>query len=179
MKKKRIYSQKPVEAVHLSTERISKFMISISNLTSNKSGKPYIFSDLNLDFKEKQVSGNRRSSDIASGNDLVVDYDGEAIKNSIRNILSQKRYLVDLNVNLKQYIGDTISKPRGEMLGEDIRIALSTYEPRVRVDKIFVNANIDQSTYFITIILTMLNLNQLLRIDSAFDKSGNFSILNN
>jgi len=48
-------------------------MLTISNLTSIKKGTGYVFTDLNLDFQEKQVSGNRRNSDIVSGNDIVVD----------------------------------------------------------------------------------------------------------
>ena len=154
-------------------------MINISNLTSNKSGKKYLFSDLNLDFEEKQVSGNRRNNDIVSGNDLVVDYDDNAIKNSIRNIISQKRYLVPLNVNLKRYIGNVISQTNGEMLGEDIRVALATFESRVKVEKIFVVTDIDLSTYRITMLLTILNLNSVIRLDATFDKLGNFNFENN
>lgn len=153
-------------------------MINISNLTSNKNNKPFLFSDLNLNFEEKKVSRNQRNSDIVSGNDLVVDYDVEAIKNSIRNCLFQKRYLVNLNVNLYSYIGKPINETNALLLGEDIQTALSNYEPRIKVNKIYVGLNIDQSAYYISMLVKILNLGVDERIDSIFQKDGNFNFIN-
>lgn len=154
-------------------------MINISNLTSNKSGKSYIFSDLNLQFKEKQASNNSRNNDIVSGNDLVVDYDAEAIKNSIRNLLFQKRYLTNFNVNLLSYIGQPISEMRGISLGEEIEVALKKYENRIKVEKIYVGADTDRSVYYISMIVKILNLDITERLDAVFDKNGTFHFINN
>lgn len=152
-------------------------MISISNLTSNKSGKKFIFSDLNLNFIEKQVSGNRRNSDIVPGNDLVIDYDEEAIKNSIKNILFQRRFLVDLDINLRKYIGSPASINLGESLGEDIKRAISIYETRVSCDKIVVFVNLDQNLYVITMFIKMLNLNKNIRLNANFTQDGSFDFV--
>jgi hypothetical protein len=154
-------------------------MINISNLTSFKSGRKFLFSDLNLEFQEKKVSGNNRNSDIVAGNDLVIDYDVAAIKNSIRNILTQKRYLVDMNVNLKQYIGSPASQINAEMLGEDIRYAIAIYEPRVKVEKIIVSVNEDQNVYLIYMLVRILNFNDIVRMDASFNKQGIFDFVNN
>jgi phage baseplate assembly protein W len=152
-------------------------MISISNLTSNKSGKKFIFSDLNLNFMEQQVSGNRRNSDIVPGNDLVIDYDEEAIKNSIKNILFQRRFLVDLDINLRKYIGSPASINLGESLGEDIKRAISIYETRVSCDKIVVFVNLDQNLYVITMFIKMLNLNKNIRLNANFTQDGSFDFV--
>jgi len=154
-------------------------MINISNLTSFKSGRKFLFSDLNLEFQEKKVSGNNRNDDIVAGNDLVIDYDVPAIKNSIRNILTQKRYLVDMNVNLKQYIGSPASKINAELLGEDIRSAIAVYEPRVRVEKIIVSVNEDQNVYLIYMLVRILNFNDIVRMDASFNRQGIFDFINN
>jgi phage baseplate assembly protein W len=115
-------------------------MINITNLTSKKSGREYVFSDLNMEFEEKQVSGNRRNTDIAPGIDLVIDYDKDSVRNSIRNLLYQKRYLTDFNINLKSYIGSGISKEKADSLGETIERGIALYEPRVKTEKILVGA---------------------------------------
>jgi phage baseplate assembly protein W len=154
-------------------------MINISNLTSYKSGKKFIFSDLNLDFSEKQVSGNDKNNDIVAGNDLIIDYDVAAIKNSIRNILTQKRYLIDMNVNLRRYIGSPASKINAEMLGEDIRSAIAVYEPRVKVEKIIMSVNEDQNVYLVYMLVRILNFNDIVRMDASFNRHGIFDFINN
>jgi phage baseplate assembly protein W len=153
-------------------------MLTISNLTSVKKATGHVFTDLNLDFQEKEVSGNRRNSDVVSGNDLVVDYDIEAIKNSIRNILFQKRYLSNMNINLKKYIGQTISEMRALSMGEEIEKAIYLYEPRIKVEKIYVGVNIDQSTYYISMVVRILNFNSVISLNASFDKTGIFHFIN-
>ena len=64
-------------------------MITISNFSSKKSDKPYVFSDLDLNFKEKKVSDNNRNNNIVAGNDLVILTDKESIKTNMKNILFQ------------------------------------------------------------------------------------------
>lgn len=153
-------------------------MLTISNLTSIKKATGYVFSDLNLEFKEKQVSANSRNSDVVSGNDLVIDFDVEAIKSSIRNILFQKRHLVNMGVNLKKYIGQPISEMRAISMGEEIEKAIYLYEPRIKTEKIFVGANIDQSTYYISMVVRILNFNNTISLNASFDKNGVFHFIN-
>jgi len=154
-------------------------VITISNLTSKSENKKYVFSDLNLNFEKQKTSGNKRNADVAFANDVVVDVDIDAIKNSIRNILFQKRHLVDLNINLKQYIGSNISQEQGLMLGEEIDKALFLYEPRVKVEKILVGANIDQALYYITLKIKILNFSEsVLSLNALLDSAGAFQFIN-
>ena len=155
-------------------------MINISNLTSKSSGKNYIFSDLDLNFQQKQISGNRKTNDVAPGIDVVVSLDVEAIKNSIRNILFQKRYLSDFDINLKSYIGENISQMRGQLLGEQIEKGIALYERRVKVEKIFIATNIEENTYHISMILRPVNFkNGTILLNSTLDRNGTFSFINN
>jgi phage baseplate assembly protein W len=155
-------------------------MITISNLSSKKSGKSYTYSDLDLNFEEKKVSSNTRNDNIVAGNDLVVSTDIEAIKNSIRNILFQKRHLVPtVGVNLKKYIGQPISEMRAQSIGDDIERGITLFEPRVKVEKILVRYNIDQSTYFIELRLKLVNFSESLTIlNAAFSQQGEFTFVN-
>ena len=155
-------------------------MITISNLSSKKSGKNYTYSDLDLNFEEKKVSSNIRNNNIVSGNDLVISTDIEAIKNSIRNILFQKRHLVPtVGVNLKKYIGQPISEMRAQSIGDDIERGITLFEPRVKVEKIVVRYNIDQMTYFIELRLKLVNfLESLTILSAAFNQQGEFTFVN-
>jgi phage baseplate assembly protein W len=155
-------------------------MINISNLTSKSSGRNYIFSDLDLNFQQKQISGNRKSNDVASGIDVVVSLDAEAVKNSIRNLLFQKRYLTNFNINLKSYIGQNISTLRGKLLGEQIEKGIALYEPRAKVEKIFVATNEDENSYYISMILRLVNFeNTVVLLNSTLDRNGTFTFINN
>jgi phage baseplate assembly protein W len=154
-------------------------MINITNLTNKTSGRNYVFSDLNMDFQERQVSGNRKNTDIAPGIDLVIDYDRDAVRNSIRNLLYQKRYLTEFNINLKSYIGSGISKTKAESLGETIERGIALYEPRVKTEKILVGASIDQGVYYISIIVSMVNFpDNIVVIKSTLDRNGSFTFIN-
>jgi phage baseplate assembly protein W len=155
-------------------------MINITNLSSKNSGRNYIFSDLNLQFLQRQVSGNRKNNDISPGIDVVIDYDRQAIENSIYNILFQKRYLTEMDVNLKTYIGQPISEFRAIAIGETIERALFLYETRVTLEKLYISPNIDQSTYFITMIVRFVNFdNSSVKLNASLTQNGTFTFINN
>ena len=153
-------------------------MINITNLSSTKNGKGFIFSDLNLNFEEKKVSGNFRNGDVAPGNDLVIDYDVDAIKNSIRNLLFQKRYLTNVSANLKMFIGQPMSEMNAIALGENIERAITLFEPRVKIEKIYVIPNIERFTYYIYMAVRILNLNVVTTLNASFDRNGAFEFVN-
>jgi phage baseplate assembly protein W len=154
-------------------------MINITNLSSKNSGRNYIFSDLNLQFLQKQVSGNKKNNDVSPGIDIVVDYDREAIENSIYNILFQKRYLTEMDVNLKAYIGQPISEFRAIAIGETIERALFLYENRVSLEKLYIYPNTDQSTYFISMIVRFINFNNSsVKLNASLTQNGAFTFIN-
>jgi phage baseplate assembly protein W len=155
-------------------------MISISNLNNKKPGKSYIFSDLNLNFEEKRISGNVKNSDIAQGIDLVIDTDLNAIKNSITNLLFQRRFLSNLNINLNKHIGEPISEMRGIAIGDDIQKAIFLFEPRAKVQKIYIGTNTDQNLYYISINLIIVNFSQnVVTLNATFNNNGSFDFINN
>jgi phage baseplate assembly protein W len=155
-------------------------MITISNLSGKKSGKSYTYSDLDLSFEEKRVSNNYRNNNIVSGSDLVIATDIDAIKNSIRNGIFQKRHLTpNATINLRKYVGQPIDEMRAIAIGEDIDRYIALYEPRVKVEKIRVRYNIDLMTYFIDMHLHLKNFSESLTILNAqFTSTGEFTYIN-
>lgn len=155
-------------------------MINISNLSSKNSGRNYVFADLNLQFLQRQVSGNRRNNDISTGIDLVIDYDRQAVENSIYNILFQKRYLTEMDVNLKKYIGEPISEFRAVAIGETIERALFLYEPRITLEKLYIVPNVEQSSYYISMIVKFVNFNNSsVNLNASLTQNGTFTFINN
>jgi len=155
-------------------------MITIKNLSSKKTDKKYIFSDLNLSLEEQKTSTNLRNSNIVSKNDLVIDTDLNAIKNSIKNILTQKRHLSpEKNIFLQKYLGTVVSETHANAIGEEIERVIYLYEPRVKIDKIQVYYNVDQMYYNIVLHLSLLNFDENIQIVQAFlDVNGNFDFIN-
>lgn len=155
-------------------------MITITNLSSKKNNKNYIFADLKLDLEEKKISNNIKNNDVVNGFDLSIDTDIEAIKNSIRNILTQTRYLTPgMNINLRKYIGSPVSEMGAIAIGEDIERAIFLFEQRIKVDKIIVRYNIEQMTYFIDLRIRLLNFSESVQIlNAALTINGEFSFIN-
>ena len=151
-------------------------MIIINNLSNKKNQNTYTFSDINLDFNLKQVSNNRKNSDVVIGNDIIVDVDEAAIRNSIENILTQKRYLTPtFSVNLVSFIGQPLSDLGATALGNAIDTAIKLYEPRVTLQKILVAPDYDNFLYQIVIIIVMPNLNNNpIVINTSFTNTGDF-----
>lgn len=155
-------------------------MINITNLVAKKSEKSYKFSDLNLNFEQKKVSTNSRSADVVNGNDVVIDTDIEAVKNSIKNILTQKRHLSpEKSVYLYKFIGQPINQMNAESIGEEIDRVISIYEPRIKIEKITVRYNIIQMTYFIDLRIKFQNFSETsTELNAYFNSNGNFDFIN-
>jgi phage baseplate assembly protein W len=132
--------------------------ITISNLSSKSDTKSYIFADIHLDLEESKRSTNSRNGDVVAGNDIIVDKDQEAIKNSIRNILLQRRFLnPSFGANIKSYIGQPLTEMGAYSLGNIIDRNLNLFEPRIKVEKILVAPDYDKFEYAIVIIYTFRN----------------------
>jgi phage baseplate assembly protein W len=103
-----------------------------------------------------------------------------AIKNSITNLLFQRRFLSNLNINLNKHIGEPISEMRGIAIGDDIQKAIFLFEPRAKVQKIYIGTNTDQNLYYISINLIIVNFSQnVVTLNATFNNNGSFDFINN
>jgi phage baseplate assembly protein W len=156
-------------------------MIVISNLSNKKTGKNYVYSDLLLDLTEQTVSVNKQNNKINKGNDIVLSTDENAIKNSVVNLIFQKRYLTpNLNIDIRRFIGQPITEGNSQILGNTILQGLILYEPRITVNKVLVGPVPDNYSYNISIIYTLNNFPKNIQsIDGILDSGrGVFTISN-
>jgi phage baseplate assembly protein W len=150
-------------------ERISK------NLETEN---PKIFRDLHLDFEKSGTYNNLLQTRVYT-NDIKVDYDESAIRNSIINLFSTRpgqRFLFPLyGMSLEQFLFEPITPENAETIGEAINRAVEQYEPRTVVKKCIVLPKPDDNEYDITLILDVPLFRATTSINTVLDiKSQSF-----
>jgi phage baseplate assembly protein W len=115
------------------------------------------YSDLHLDLVE-----DKSTSDTVL-RDIKADYDLAAIKNSLTNIFNttpgQKILNPVFGLSLMNFLFEPISEAVGTAIGNAIITGIQTFEPRVRVEKIYVEGQPDDNSYVITLIISIPSLN--------------------
>lgn len=158
--------------------------IKISNLeaiSKQYEQRTHVFKDLHLDF-EKSFEFNTTLNKRIEGNDIRVDFDEMAIRNSLKNLFNTKpgqRFLFPLyGLDLNQFLFEAVSEENGQIIGEKIVTSIETYEPRVRLQRCNVVAMPDDNQYDITIIISIPILNTTSSINTILDtKTQSFIFL--
>lgn len=111
----------------------------------NKNG--FVYNDLNLNLTK-------------FNNDIVFDYDRNAIRNSLKNLfntLPGQRFLFPkYGCNLHKYLFEPITETTAYLIGQEISTSVSEYEPRVELKKCKVVAIPDEHTYEVFLSLKVL-----------------------
>lgn len=158
--------------------------IKISNLqqiSDQYKQKDYYYKDLHLDFEKSGEFSTALNRKI-EGNDVKVDYDESAIRNSLKNLFNTKpgqRFLFPLyGLDLNQYLFEAVTEFNGQIIGEKIVRSIENFEPRVKLRQCNVVAMPDDNQYDITIILEIPILNTVASINTALDiKNQSFTFV--
>ena len=144
----------------------------LEELSEQYKQKNYYYNDLHLDFSTQgEFSSVIRS--YIPGNDVKVDYDESAIRNSLKNLFNTKpgqrflfpRYGLDLN----QYLFEPCTAYNGKVIGEKIVHSIKLFEPRIVCRNCDVKALMDLNTYDITIVAEIPIINTTFSINSSLD----------
>lgn len=143
--------------------------------------KKFIFKDLHLDIKMQEIFEKTLQKKVQS-NDIQVDINERAIKNSLRNLLTTKpgqRFLFpEYGVELEEFLFEAITQENGQLIGEKIVTAIKQYEPRIRVQTCQVVASPDENQYDITIIISMPAFSSTVSINTLLNtKTQSFSFV--
>lgn len=150
--------------------------ITLTNLNNKKGNNNFQFSDLHLDLQESKSSLNNRNSDIVNGNDIIIDIDDAAIKNSLRNIFSQRRYLnPNFGINLRKHIGKALTEMGAISLGEEIKRGIYLFEPRILVNHIYIAPDFDLPGYRGILDLSLPNFARRAIINLSLNNIGDVS----
>lgn len=156
--------------------------ILLNNLkNAGKAKTGYTYVDLHLDIEESTVSARLANTRIR-GKDILVDYDVDAIVNSLVNIFQTvpgERFLIPkFGANLRKYLFASVSEFVGRQIGNEIYNAIQLWEPRVTVDRIDVIARPDAQEYEVTIQITINALQERIKLLSVLDQTSDITFKN-
>jgi len=124
-----------------------------------------IYTDLHLDLTNSKNVG--LGLDPQNSNDIVVDNDLNAIKNSLYNIFTtipgQKILSPSFGSNLSQYLFEIVDVVRGKIIGDNILKTINTFEPRVEILNIEVYPLPDKLMYHIILIYKLAGNNNIFK----------------
>ena len=137
---------------------------SLSNQSTPESFKKieerYTYTDLHLDIENNFI---QHSSFKSNQNDIRVDYDSQAVRNSIRNILTtrpySKIYSPTFGSKLESYLFEGISEFRASLIGREINSILTKYEPRINITSITVFPNFNSNSYSVQLEYSLVDNN--------------------
>jgi phage baseplate assembly protein W len=151
--------------------------IKISGLPEPRNvSQKYTYSDLHLDLEKKYLIKNNLKQ-FPEINDLMLDYDLNAIKNSIRNIFNttpgEKVLNPDFGLDLKQFLFEPMSDLEAMNISSMIKTKLPLYEPRIILNYVNVQTDFDNTEYRIEISITLPELSrQAFTISGALNSIG-------
>lgn len=112
--------------------------------TNNSTRSNRIYSDLNLNFTK-----NPATKDVARLTDI------EAVKRSVRNLILTNRFERPFHPEIGSSIRDLLFEPitplHAVLLEDRIEEVIVNYEPRVTLNQIIVQDEIDNNRYAVTI----------------------------
>ena len=137
----------------------------------------FTYADVRLDLQLNAFVPNKPVGVNTNPQDFKLDYDSDAIYNSIRNIFNTKKGQKILNpefgLDIEQYLFDNISKENADIIGNTIYEDLPVHEPRAKVDSVDVTARPDDNEYKIVISITIPSLNnQRGAVDGILTRQG-------
>lgn len=111
------------------------------------------YTDLNLAFQRHPLTG-----------DVLLANDAEAIKKSIRNLVSYNEYEAPFQPDKGGHVRGLLFENFGPITTDYLRSKLleliEKYEPRVKVDEVTVFQKPDQNRLDVTIDYTIVDLNR-------------------
>ena len=134
------------------------------------------YQDLKLDFEYSYTQNSEflKKNEII---DLKVDYDLNAVKNSLRNMFITNRGEKLLNpyfgIGLSSFVFDQVTQSTAKIIGDAILTNINTFEPRVQVNRVNVIANEDDNSYTINIIVSVPQLKaELVNLIGLLNNKG-------
>jgi len=125
-------------------------------------GKSYLYADLHLDLEEKYITSSNlfQNSEI---NDFKVDYDIDAVKNSLYNLFTttpgEKILNPEYGLDVKQYLFLPATVDIAKYIRDEIYSQVAKFEPRVKIVNVNITILEDVNEFDINIYYNIPTLN--------------------
>lgn len=138
-------------------------LITLNNLPKNlNGGKQYLYADLHLDLQGNYSIGNTlyQKPEI---NDFKLDYDINAIKNSLTNLFTttpgEKVLNPEFGMDLRKYLFDPATRDVAENIRDEMYRQITKFEPRVKIQTLNITVLEDVNEFDITLVINIPSLN--------------------
>jgi len=125
---------------------------------TSRSIQPEYFSDFLSSFDVDSVK-----------QDLYRVTNEEAVKSSIRNLLltntGDRLYDSKLGSNIRSILFENFSPAMDSVLEDLIRTTIENYEPRAKIEQVFVNSEIDDHYVVATIVFSIINKEEPITLE--------------
>ena len=158
-------------------------LVKISNISVDKSSnaalsKGYLYKDLLLPIKNR-VSYNNQLKRNVELRDIQGLFDIEAVRQSIVNCFltspGQKILSPEFGIDLRRHIFEPIDDWTHMAIEEEIKDKLPGLEPRIQLQSVTVEPDIDEQEYNITLQINVPSLNVYgLSLKSVLNSNGYF-----
>jgi len=150
--------------------------IGVSDKDAQSIKKKYLYKDVLLDLKP-EYSYNAQFNKQERLKDIDVLYDVEAVKNSIVNcfltIPGQKILNPLFGMDLRSYVFEPVNNYTTELIRHDITDRLPKMEPRITIENVSVEANIDEQQYDIIMQINVPSLDVYgLSLEGKLNNNG-------
>lgn len=143
-------------------------------IVTQTSRNDYLYADILLDLTTtvKNQSNNIGDKTVA-GNDIAISKDLSAITNSIKNLFNTSLGEIILSpefgLPLYKYIGEPLTTNTATNIGMEIDRALTRWEPRITINKIYIQPIPDNNMFHLLLDLSVPSIKEELKIAGSID----------
>ena len=121
------------------------------------------FSDLDISFQSHPVT-----------KDLLKKTGPNAIVQSVINLIQlshyEKPFHPEIGSNVRKLLFEPLDNITSNLLSEEIKTTLANFEPRVKVNNVYVQSNENLDGYDITIEFFIVNMSNLISISVFLER---------
>ena len=131
--------------------------------TNESTRSSRIFKDLNLDFQQ-----NAATKDIQKITDI------EAVKRSVRNLIStnhyEKPFHPEIGSNLRGMLFELMSPQMNHVISKQIENLIKNYEPRCNLTQVHTQPMFDRNGYSVQISFMVNNYQEPVIVESFLER---------
>ena len=131
--------------------------------TNESTRSARIFKDLNLDFQQ-----NAATKDIQKLTDI------EAVKRSVRNLIStnhyEKPFHPEIGSNLRGMLFELMSPQMNHVISKQIENLIKNYEPRCNLTQVHTQPMFDRNGYSVQISFMVNNYQEPVIVESFLER---------
>jgi len=131
--------------------------------TNESTRSSRIYKDLNLDFQQ-----NAATKDIQKLTDV------EAVKRSVRNLIStnhyEKPFHPEIGSNLRAMLFELMSPQMNHVISKQIENLINNYEPRCNLVEVFTQPMFDRNGYSVQISFRVNNHQEPVIVESFLER---------